>query len=939
MITMRKFLIAIFFLATGTAVQADLSQLPEKASTDRSEYRHLVLDNGLRVVLLSDPDLNKSSAALVVGTGSYMDPEDRAGLAHFLEHMLFLGTEKYPDEADYSSYLRSNGGYNNAYTAGDHTNYHFEINHQAFEGAMDRFSQFFIAPLFSAEFTEREMNAVDSEFEKNLQSDNWRGQEMFRTLVREDHPEHHFTIGNLDTLAGIERSEFMAFFDRYYSANLMALSLTSNAGLDQLEAWARQYFSTIENRQRPAVDFTADLVDQDKPVGLVLFEPVTDRRVLSLTFPTRGTRSLYRSKPDALVGFLLAYEGEGSLLSYLKQEGLATGLSGGGYSASKDYSLFGIEVQLTPKGTENWQQVMQSTFAYIDLLRNSDFPGYLFDERATVARLDELYSDKGEGTGRAIKLAKNAWQYPLEDAARADYLWEEPSPELYLEVIDALQPDNMIAMLEMKGVPTDQKEQFFGIEYSYQALAPELLASLRQPDPVAELTLPAPNRFVPTQVDLLAQQPVKLIEEPGLTLYYAQDATFERPRVSYQIRIRQPEKMSDLDAVVMRDFYTSVINEMLNEQLYAASAAGLAATVADSSKGVRVSVSGYSQSASSFLDYVLSQMTTINLSDQRFAALKERKLRAWKNAEFSDAYRQTFELERKYLFENHFTSEEKLSAAEDISLDDVQRFAKKLFKKGNVEMIAYGNVSQQDATRAARQVVDALGLSPVRARDVYDTRILVLEQDQPVLAANSLLVNNSAYIQGFMIGDATPMNRAASAMLGNFIGEPYHSEMRTRQQLGYIVASFMREQEGKLYARYLIQSADYPADELKRRSEEFLASLLGKFDQLSGEKLEEIRAAVQAELEENDKSIAQRAARYFTLAFEEDADWSQKADTIAALQKLTRDDLRAMLQGATAKSALQFTTLSMAKQHAEALDSVKPSFSNIDTWKSQQTYR
>ncbi|MFZ9053824.1 MAG: insulinase family protein [Woeseiaceae bacterium] len=931
-------LVTTLWFACGPAAQADLSQLPEKASTDRSEYRHLVLDNGLRVLLLSDPDLNKSSASLVVAAGSYMDPEDRAGLAHFLEHMLLRGTEKYPDEGEYKNYVNSNGGYSNAYTAGDHTNYHFEINHQAFEGALDRFSQFFIAPLFTADLTEREMNAVDSEFEKNLESDGWRGQEMFRTMVREDHPENHFTIGNLRTLSGIERSEFIAFYDRFYSANLMALALTSDAGLDKMEDWVRQYFAAIENRQRPEVDFSADLVDPGRPPGVVLFEPVTDRRALSLSFPTRGTRALYRSKPDALVGFLLGYEGEGSLLSHLKQEGLATGLSGGGYAASKDYSLFGIEVQLTPSGAENWQQVMQSIFAYVDLLRGSDFPAYLFDERATVARLEELYSDKGEGAGRAIGLANNARQYPLEDAARANYIWEEPSPELYFEVLDYLRPDNMIALLEMKGVPTDQKEEHFGIEYSYQAFTPELMAALEQPASVAELTLPAPNRFIPTKVDLLAQQPVKVIDEPGLTLYYAQDTTFERPRVSYQVRIRQPEKMGKLNAVVMRDFYTSVINEMLNEQAYAAAVAGLGATVADSPEGVRISVSGYSQSANSFLDYVLSQMTTINLPAERFEALKERKLRAWKNAEFADAYRQTLELERKYLIENYFTPAEKLSAAQEIDLDDVRRFTKELFKKGNVEMVAYGNVSQEDATRAARQVVAALELAPVPMSDVYDTRTLILDGEQPVLAANQLIVNNSAYIQGFLLGDATPRNRAAALMLRNFIDEPYFSEMRTRQQLGYIAASFMSEQEKNLFVRFLIQSADYSADELNRRSKEFLANLPDLFDQLPDDQVEVLRSAVRAELEEKDKSIAERAARYFMLAFEKDADWGQRAETIAELERLTRNNLRAMLQLLADEGSRQFTTLSMAEQHAEALDTISPSFTDIESWKRKQTY-
>ena len=189
---MRKLLILVFLVLFSAVSLADLSQLPDKAGTDRSEYRHLVLDNGLRVILLSDPDLNKSSAALVVGVGSLMDPEDRPGLAHFLEHMLFLGTEKYPDEAGYTNYLMSHGGYSNAYTAGDHTNYHFEISHQAFEGALDRFSQFFVAPLFDPGFTDREMNAVDSEFEMNLQNDARREWQMFGTMVRADHPQHQF---------------------------------------------------------------------------------------------------------------------------------------------------------------------------------------------------------------------------------------------------------------------------------------------------------------------------------------------------------------------------------------------------------------------------------------------------------------------------------------------------------------------------------------------------------------------------------------------------------------------------------------------------------------------------------------------------------------------------------------------------------------------------
>jgi len=936
---MRKLLVLAFLALFSVASHADLSQLPAKASTDRSEYRHLVLDNGLRVILLSDPDLNKSSAAMVVGVGSLMDPKDRPGLAHFLEHMLFLGTEKFPDEADYGNYLQSHGGYSNAYTAGDHTNYHFEINNQALDGALDRFSQFFIAPLFDPKFTDREMNAVDSEFEKNLENDDWREQEMFRTMVSAGHPEHHFSIGNLDTLKGVKRSEFLDFYNRFYSADQMALAMASTASLDQLEAWARKYFSGIRNNQRPALDYPTSLIDPARAPGVVMMQPVKDRRVLDINFPTTGTRALYRSKPDELIGFLLGYEGEGSLLSRLKQQGLATGLSGGAYQATKDYSLFSVHVELTPAGVDNWQQVLQETFAYVETLRESPYPEYLFKERATAARLEELYADKGEGAERAVDLAVDAWYYPLADAERAKYLWQDAAPGPYFQLLDSLRPQNMIALLEFKGAPTDQKEKYFGVQYSFHPLAPALLAALQKPGKLDGAGLPPPNPFIPTNVDLLPPEPVKLIDEPGLTLYYGQDMTFERPQVAYQIRIRQPRAMGELRQVVLRDFYVSVMNEMLNEELYTASVAGLEGRLIDSPKGIGISVSGYSQSADRLLSSILSRMTVPELPPARFAALKERKLREWANARLADAYVQDFQFENAFLAQNYFRPENKLQAARDIDLDAVKRFAGELFRQGNVEMVAYGNVTQWDATAAARQVESALGLQPVPAEDVYDTRVLALQPGKPLIAAEALAVNNSVYSQGFLLGPLTPKNRALAMMLRNYLQEPYYSEMRTQQQLGYIVWSFPREQEDIVYTQFMIQSADYPADELMRRSEAFLATLPGQFDQLPDAQFEVLRAGVKAKLEEKDKSIAERAGRYFRLAFEHDGNWNYAGETIAALATLTRADLRRALQALGSKETPQFTTLMMARQHAAGLGAIHRSFTDLAAWKRQQQYQ
>jgi insulysin len=71
-------------------------------------------------------------------TGFLSDPWELPGLAHFLEHMLFLGTEKYPCENEYNKYLSEHSGSSNAFTAAEHTTFYFDVAPEHLDGALDR---------------------------------------------------------------------------------------------------------------------------------------------------------------------------------------------------------------------------------------------------------------------------------------------------------------------------------------------------------------------------------------------------------------------------------------------------------------------------------------------------------------------------------------------------------------------------------------------------------------------------------------------------------------------------------------------------------------------------------------------------------------------------------------------------------------------------------
>ena len=153
-------LVTLVLLACSTLPGAAVQ--PSQSPNDDNAYRFITLENQLQVLLISDPETKKAAAALDVMVGSGDNPPGREGLAHFLEHMLFLGTDKYPDAAEYEEYTTEHGGTRNAYTSSEHTNYFFDIDQAFLPEALDRFAQFFIAPRFDAQYVLREKNAVEA---------------------------------------------------------------------------------------------------------------------------------------------------------------------------------------------------------------------------------------------------------------------------------------------------------------------------------------------------------------------------------------------------------------------------------------------------------------------------------------------------------------------------------------------------------------------------------------------------------------------------------------------------------------------------------------------------------------------------------------------------------------------------------------------------------
>lgn len=157
--------------------QVEVLETPIKSEGDKKEYRLVKLQNGLKALLIktytdeNQTEESNAAASLTVAVGSFDEPKNVGGLAHFLEHMVFMGNEKYRGESEFNDFVTANGGRRNAMTSDEFTLYYFDIQENAFSEGLDRFSQIFISPLLSKSAMQRERESVDSEYQMALSSE------------------------------------------------------------------------------------------------------------------------------------------------------------------------------------------------------------------------------------------------------------------------------------------------------------------------------------------------------------------------------------------------------------------------------------------------------------------------------------------------------------------------------------------------------------------------------------------------------------------------------------------------------------------------------------------------------------------------------------------------------------------------------------------------
>ncbi len=467
-IRLFKYAISLcLLLLTSNGLAADSIRKPPN---DWRNYKVITLDNGMEVILISDLGTLKVGASLSVQVGYYQDPKSQPGLAHYTEHMLFLGTKKYPEPGGYQKFIQENGGVYNAVTEATKTTYFFSVSQQVFPQALERFSDFFKTPLLDKTYSQKELSTINSEWSSIRENDNQIRLSLLGQVINPEHPLARLNVGNKESLSdkpgSILHEELLAFFNQYYMANRMKLVLWGNKSLQELQTLADEYFSLIPSNAAKKIPQSITGFTKEQYGQHVHYATHSNENALLLRFPIKNNLSDWRVKPNQYLTYMFTSSEKGTLASQLKERHLVSGL----YvdilpNLFGEDGLFEVGLRLTQKGKGKKDEIIAAILAYIELLNTQGIQKAYYQELAELAQEHFSVVKNGSLAESAPHISQRLFYVPAKNLLDTAAVYEKFNPSVIKNLLEQLQVSKVMIWHEGPNEPVDTDIPYYDGRY------------------------------------------------------------------------------------------------------------------------------------------------------------------------------------------------------------------------------------------------------------------------------------------------------------------------------------------------------------------------------------------------------------------------------------------------------------------------------------------
>ena len=889
--------------------------MPEivKSPTDTREYRALVLNNGLKVMLIFDDKADQAAAALDIQVGSGHDPSDRPGLAHFLEHMLFLGTRQYPGAGEYQQFISAHGGSYNASTALGSTNYFFNIPPNFLEGALNRFAQFFIAPLFNKACINRERSIVHSEYMARKKDEASRLNAARGEIFNPQHPSHKFAAGSLQTLAdranNLVRDDLINFFERFYHAQRMALVVVSHHALDRLQYWVEGKFNAIASptasptashgeAYQPFIDPLVAVNDVPRVLRL---KPIKEVRQVTYCFPIESVYPYTDTRPSHYLATFLGHQGQGSLLALLKARAWANSLNAGlGYSDDIQ-ALFDINISLSELGFQHIDEIGEMLFSMIKLLAKKGVTSAYFAELKQMAELDFRFQDKADEARLVQQVARLLHRYEAVEVLSVPDLYGQYDPAAIKLILNSLHPDNVQLIITDPDLVTRKTTQWYDVGYTIDRIGEDKLTRWRQAKVIAELMLPQPNPFIPRRLKLMSpkagvseveNKPVKVLDERNIQVWHQTLLRFGQPKAEFYFALRSPVVSRSAKRTVLTTIFVRVLREALSTEVYSARLAGMGYRVDQNPAGLGVRINGYSDQQSDLLGEIVRVILSIKIDRETFDFQREYVRRGLNNELKAHPFKVAINGIYDVLLTSRWLAQEQLSALERLSCEDLVTHVQRLLNDAQWLVLSVGNLSEDDSVRAGKLMMH---LSPdgVTGSLAQREKVRKLKAGQWAFITSPAEHSDAAIALIFQGKSKEIKELAATRLIGGLIHSPFFQALRTEAEVGYIVSAFTFNLRDTPALGFSVQSDRHSVNDIADLTGRFLRHYAQTLSALSAKTFAASKAGLVAQLMREDKHLGDIVSRYWAELDREAYDFTTRerlVAEIAAMDKLALCD-------------------------------------------------
>jgi|GEM_PF-3236722 len=837
--------------------------------------RQFTLDNGLRVLLVSRPDAQRAAVAVRVGAGSRQDPDAWPGLAHLLEHMIFLGSRRYPGPDAFDNFVSRRGGFSQALTMESYTLYRVSVDRPWLEPLLDRLAALLAAPLFAPEALKQERHVIEAEFAGLREQELQQVLHVEKATTHAGHPARRFAVGNLQTLpdthenGGRLRQALLALHSQWYRGNNLRLVLVSPDSLDALEAHVRAYFAPLPAGQSVAVQkLPARYSEGQKGIRIDMQTRHAPAR-LWFQFPLSVADQPHWRQAGLYLAWLLGQEGPGSLFQVLREPGWVTQLVAR-LDEKEPAAVVGVDMLLTPLGRQHLEAVVTQLFAWLALIRNQGISALLLEQMTREQTVERLldYGVTPDQMAERLVMAPDWRPSAIPMPLAVPDPDPDPDPQEIRALVQQMTPDELRLYVIDQQEPTGSvhQEPWMGMRYSVQPFTIAQKRRWSQARPTTAMALPRANKLLPAQLALIQEpdrgRPERLVNKAGVNAWFHHTHRYGVPYNSVSLAFPGPDGLDDGALSLLVDLWDQLLRWRLRDSLWTLSRAGLSWQLVAEGGEVVLELNGFNDTLIPFSRLLLQQLEQLaELPAEDFYRAREAFRNQLAQQEEGSDMERLMHVFAQLHQRKGLSPEARLERLDTLTLSQLQQWIGSLLSVVPATVLINGNMSKKQAY----QLLDlfqhrkaAKAGSPGTARKPAPSSPAHLPLTSCAIPASE---PGSVELTLWQARDDSPETRALFRVLARLLEAPFESRLRGSGRLGYEVLTLHSDRHVPWLA-FLVRSPDHGPEEIDARITHFLETDEAGIGRLDVRQLQTVKAAVIAELAQPAATLLEQNRRF-----------------------------------------------------------------------------